>query len=509
MAKAATPIQTVPGDETSFRATLDTLPCALWLTDRAGNGSFFNRAFLDLTGLDRESVLADGWQRFIHPDDRDRLFRVFEGALHAEQRFELEHRMVLPTGKTIWLLVSAVPRVDAEEKFAGFIGTSVDITRRKDTETALTESEIRTRAILEHSPAAVFVRDRDGTYLMANQSTGAVAGMPTDALVGRKEARAHYLASDRLVLESGEPVESEETLTIDGKHRSFIVVKFPLRRPNGEPHAVVGIATDITGLKQREAAMREAQEAAEAASRAKSNFLANMSHELRTPLNAIIGFAEIMTRGLFGDLPDRYRDYADDIAESGRHLLSVIEDILDLSKVESGVATIQNDEVDIASVMASVKAMILPTARDAGVNVAFQAQPGVHLLADRRKIAQILINLVSNSVKFTPRGGEAVTSAHIDTTGRVVLEVADTGIGMDHRGIEIALADFGQVDIGPHLSQHGTGLGLPLAKKLAELHGAKFLIRSAPRQGTTITIVFPADRTAISRKEPPENRTVN
>jgi len=234
---------------------------------------------------------------------------------------------------------------------------------------------------------------------------------------------------------------------------------------------------------------------AEAASRAKSEFLANMSHELRTPLNAIIGFAEVIESETFGPTGPRYREYAGDIHGSGRHLLQVINDILDLAKVEAGQMLLHEARLDPALVMQGCVRLIKPRAAKSNVRIYTAFDPNLPvLLADEARLRQIGLNLLSNAVKFTKAGGRVSISTGVDGAGGITIAVADTGIGMTADEIRIALEPFQQVTSSFSRTNEGTGLGLPLTKTLVELHGGRLDITSAPGRGTTVTVSFPPAR---------------
>ena len=243
--------------------------------------------------------------------------------------------------------------------------------------------------------------------------------------------------------------------------------------------------------KQR---LRVEKEGAEAANRAKSRFLANMSHELRTPLNAIIGFSEVIQMEMFGPISPRYQNYASDIRNSGTHLLDLINEILDLSKLEAGRLELHEEEVDLPTTIDSCISLIASQARDAKLQVSQSVDRDVVTIrADDRRLRQILINLLSNAVKFTPEGGKIRVSARRKTEG-LELSVSDTGIGIAPENIPAALMAFGQIDSALSRKHEGTGLGLPLAKHLVELHGGTLTISSKENVGTTVTILLPAER---------------
>jgi signal transduction histidine kinase len=258
----------------------------------------------------------------------------------------------------------------------------------------------------------------------------------------------------------------------------------------------VALYSDTTERRRAEDALRDAKEQAEHANRTKSEFLANMSHELRTPLNAIIGFSEIIQKEMFGPIGStRYKEYAVDIFHSGTHLLNLINDILDVSKAEAGKIELQETRILVKDLVDASLRLILPRAREAGVNL---IEPPLDdlppLRGDERRLKQVLINLLSNAVKFTPGGGRVALEAAVDAERGLVIKVIDTGIGMAREDIPKALEPFGQVDSKLSRKYEGTGLGLPLSKALVELHGGKLEIESEPGVGTTVTVVLPPER---------------
>jgi signal transduction histidine kinase/HAMP domain-containing protein len=250
--------------------------------------------------------------------------------------------------------------------------------------------------------------------------------------------------------------------------------------------------SDFTAIKEREESLRRAKREAEAANASKTRFLANMSHELRTPLNAIIGFSEIISGQLFGKLGNvRYLDYSHDILRSGRHLLAVINDVLDLSKSEAGKMVLAVRETDMRDVLKDCVAMVREQCAAAGLELSVTGmdQP-LPMSGDAAKLRQIFLNLLSNAIKFTDQGGNVSVSAAA-AADSIEVTVADTGIGMDPQDVEVAFQPFAQVDNRLERRYEGTGLGLPLTKALVDLHKGSIVIDSARGQGTRITIGFP------------------
>jgi len=309
-----------------------------------------------------------------------------------------------------------------------------------------------------------------------------------------------------LIVESGVQTDALESVIAAEKPtallRGFIVTR--------EGH-YAGVATALsllrlnlirTGLRNRE--LEEARHAAESANRSKSRFLATMSHELRTPLNAIIGFSDLIRTESLGQVqPAKYREYAEDIHISGQNLLSVINDILDMAKIEDGKMVLFEEAIDLPEQIAAATRFIAERARQNRVALERELQAGLpRLLADQRSVRHILLNLLTNAVKFTPTSGKITVRAHRTFEGGLALAVVDTGIGMSAEHVKVALTPFGEVANEYTRRHDGTGLGLPLVKSLAELHGAALRIDSELGAGTNVCITFPPARVLESALEP-------
>jgi signal transduction histidine kinase len=305
-----------------------------------------------------------------------------------------------------------------------------------------------------------------------------------------RSGRAQRLENDDL----GKPATDPKAFEPSGRwlYRRVDGCLLSVRRlPIGD-EGYMAICSDLTAQKQHEDELVKAWEQAVIANRSKSEFLANVSHELRTPLNAIIGFSEVVERELFGPLGnERYVSYVRDIRNSGEHLLSLINDILDLSKIEAGRFQLRMEEVDCNEIAHSVARLIRPRTVEHGLTMKIELpERPVVLNADKRAVKQVLINLLSNAVKFTPENG-TVTLASRPWQDGVEFIVSDTGIGIDQKDMHVALAPFGQIDSQFTRKYEGTGLGLPIVKGIVELHGGTLEIKSEPSQGTSVVVRFP------------------
>jgi PAS domain S-box-containing protein len=381
-------------------------------------------------------------------------------------------------------------------------------------------SESRLAAMLQIAPTAIIAIGQDRVIRLCSKGAARLfgydaremPGLPLTLLFAEdagKDGVAAGLTADQVIqrLRRGE---------IKGRTQSG--TQFPLEGESyeladkladgGEGALTIIMLNDTTERRRQERALRHAKEAAEAANRAKTQFLANMSHELRTPLNAIIGFSEVISNKLFGELSDRYRDYGADIVASGRHLLGLINDILDLSKIDLGQATLTEGEVDLARAVQSCLRLMSERAERGGVAVQLALPPDLpHLWADETKVKQIVLNLLSNAVKFTERGGRVTIGAATLADGGLSLSIVDTGIGMRREDIPKAMAPFGQLESTFERRFEGTGLGLPLVQRLVELHGAEFRLDSQPRKGTRADVRFPRARVMLRIPQPANLRT--
>ncbi|MGC9954131.1 MAG: PAS domain-containing sensor histidine kinase [Rhizomicrobium sp.] len=372
--------------------------------------------------------------------------------------------------------------------------------RQRAADQAAAEGAAMYRFLADNAMDLITRHSADGRIRFASPAARALLGQAPENLLGLAPAALVHpddlKAMQAAFMEASyfaRPASAEVRLKrADGSHVWAEIRCRPVPKPNGEASDIVAVTRDITERKAYERELIEARDLSEQANRAKSRFLANMSHELRTPLNAIIGFSEVMAHEMFGALGGpRYLEYSRLIHESGNHLLELINGILDMSKIEAGKFELSEEVFDLAEVTeASVRFVKLPAER-AGVAIRTAIAPGAKLIfADKRAVKQILVNLLSNGVKFTPRGGEVRIRAGLDSRG-IEIAVADSGVGISKKDLERLGKPFEQVE-GEHVrAKEGTGLGLSLVKALAAMHAGEAVLESTLGEGTVVRVRLP------------------
>ena len=322
--------------------------------------------------------------------------------------------------------------------------------------------------------------------------------LAADAETEKEKWRDHLAVLDRhepfrdFVYTRKLGAEPEHVLSVSGR---------PVFNVAGQFVGYRGTARNVTGQVRAQRRLEEARRTAEAANGAKAQFLANMSHELRTPLNAIIGFAEMIGSAIKGPLPADYQEYGQLIQQSGRHLLAIISDVLDLSKIDAGKFQTNEEPIDVHDLMDDVVSLLLEAAKKGGVDLSVTSSAKTNpprFLGDPRLLTQVLLNLISNAIKFTEPGGRVLVCAGMHD-GDLHLEVSDTGMGMTASELATAMELFGQVEAGFNRRHQGTGLGLPIARSFVELHAGSLQLESEKGRGTTARVVLPASRILVNQ----------
>ncbi len=499
--------------ERENRAIVDAVSDIIFETDTTGKFLFLNSTWQKITGFDPEQSRGLDLIKMLHPEDQEKNKRDFQllvrGKKNAYRTFT-RLRTSDGTFRAVELAVSMI-RQD-ESKNLRVVGTFTDVEERRRAERALSEAEKKYRTIVENAAGGIFQLTPEGLYLSANPALARILGYDSAESLLRevknaneevylnqrerqrflKELNARSLINNyevQVQTRSGQKIWANENIRV-------------VRDESGNVLYYEGSLEDITQRKESEIAMREAKIKSDLANRAKSEFLANMSHELRTPLNSIIGFSEIIKNEAFGAIEQQaYKEYAKDIFFSGKKLLDVINEILDISRIEAGERQLNESMVDLAKVVTSALNLLDTKAKANKLIVDNQVEGQCLLIGEELAIKQIIVNLLSNAIKFTPNGGRVTIAHEINSDGQLCVSISDTGIGLDAAEIEKALSPFGQVDSALSRSNAGTGLGLTLVDALVRLHGGKLELLSQKGIGTTATVIIPADRVPTKKDE--------
>jgi signal transduction histidine kinase len=460
-------------------------------------GFYWKVADLLVSGTPFETIVRASAERGQFSDSAKSVDAFVAHRMHMHASDFCVHEHELCDGR--WLRV-----VERRLQNGWVLGSRVDITEAKRREHALHKSEQYFRDALDALQEGFALFDANDRLVLWNEKyrelfpviddliapgarfdalirTAAYRGQNVEALDNAEDWIAHRL--DAHARASG----AFEHQFSDGRH----VRVMERRTADGR---TLSTYVDITALKVREEELRTAKIAAEEASGAKTDFLAKMSHELRTPLNAVIGFSDTMRQELLGPIGNpRYKEYLNDIYDSGNYLLSLVNDLLDLSKIEASQMALTERPVELAALIGSCRRMVELRADAHNIRLAFELPPEPPVVrADENALKKIVINILANAVKFTPPGGSVTVRCECDGTGEISLSVADTGEGIPEADLKRVLEPF--VQLHPASDNTGTGLGLPIAKALAEMHGGKLELRSTVGAGTTVTLRQPADR---------------
>ena len=507
--------------EHRFQVAVEAARCGVWEWDLDADEVVLSDYMATLLGLpEGGSTAAANVLGRVHPKYRDLVEHALSQAA-AFGAFETTFPVTGPNGGVRWIDARGQARgARGDNGFTNILGVALDITEARRAKAHAQAAESRLRDGIESVSDAFSLFDRQGRLILCNQAFTDAFGLAPEAVrrgamkdelnrIAALSIKADHPSTDdragmrEVELHDGRWLQLSERYTSDG--------------------GTVVTATDLTAIKRQEAETMRAADSlratvdqlessqeklsllarqyeiamtrAEAANQAKSEFLANMSHELRTPLNAINGFSEIMAGEMFGPLGEpRYKGYAGDILKSGQHLLSLINDILDMAKIEAGKMTLHYEKVSLREVCEDAIRLMRGKSEEAGLTLRLQAPDLPDIDADHRGMKQVLLNLISNAVKFTPEGG-SITIAIADAGARRQrLSVRDTGIGIAAEDVSRLARPFEQVEGQHSKTNQGTGLGLALTKSLIELHHGVMTIDSEPGRGTTVSVDLPVDR---------------
>ena len=476
---------------------------------RHGTGEIlWSEEMYSILGVPPETgpVTSETYLARVHPDDRASVKKLYQDSLLGGGGFEHSHRIIRQSdGAVLYVHVKSHHHRDGAGNLVRSLGMVRDVTDYEMALQALRESEAKLKAVFRVMPDLSFVLDWDGRYLDIPTTNPDLLYRPFAEVIGRtmheifpKEMADLFLGHVRQVLKTGTPATVEYALDIAGKNKMFSARIVFL-----DATKVLFVGRDITESKQAEVALRDAKEAAEAAARAKSAFLSSMSHELRTPLNAVIGFAEMLADPACGPLNARQAKYVGSVLEAGRHLLEVISDILDLSKIEAGKMVCEPTSILLWYSLDEAVVMMKERAIRHGLALSLAAPRDLVAWTDERMLKQVMLNLLSNAIKFTPAGGGIAVSAEA-RAGEVVVSVADTGIGIDPRDQQRIFEAFEQVDSSRVRKHEGSGLGLSLVRHFLAMQGGRIWVESEGQgKGSTFRFTLPSsqkDAPGLSRR---------
>ena len=517
----------------AVRSRIDTAlnrgRCGLWDWDLARGRIFWSHSMFAILGLTpKDDLLTFGEvSTLVHPEDIKLYDLATQLADARTQSVDHAFRMRHADGHWIWLRARCELVRQRGEPGDHLIGIAVDITEQKHLVERTVAADLRLRDAVETIPEAFVVWDADNRLVLCNSNFQALHNLPDESVEAGTPYETVIAAGSKPIVRNrvsnqGPPLPGARTFEAQLEDGRWLHISERRTKDGG----YVSVGTDITALKLHEekliqsekrlmatvSDLRQSQQTleyqteqladlaekyaeektrAEDANQAKSKFLANMSHELRTPLNAIIGFSEIMESGMFGALgADKYHEYCRDIRHSGQFLLEVINDILDMSKIEAGRMKLDFEDIELDRILAEAMRVVSSRAEDKQLALSADIAPSLFFKADRRALKQIALNLLSNAVKFTPDGGRVTVRGRL-SGGAITVAIQDSGIGIEKEALRKLGRPFEQVESQLTKSHQGSGLGLAIAKSLVELHGGAMRIRSAPGKGTLVVVRLP------------------
>ena len=501
--------------ETRYRLLVERLPIILYLSpaDHVSHTTYVSPQIQTILGFSPDEWLADPhfWQTRLHPNDREGVIHSVEESGRTGEPSSMEYRMLARDGTMVWFHDQAVLLRDDQGEPLYWQGIKIDITKRKEAESLARQSEERFSKAFRVSPIAISItRISDGMFADVNDSFLQLLGYNREEVLGRTALDLNIYANAdersrfiQKLLEQGGLRDYEMSAWTKSGEAIHVLFSTELIDLDGDPHALATVL-DITERKKSEAEIlklnaeleRRVQERTtelERALRAKDEFLASMSHELRTPLNAILGLSESLAEHVAGPLNERQLRYMKTISESGNHLLSLINDILDLARIESGQVVLNVAEVDLRQVCQASLRMINQMAHKKEQEVTLDIEEGIgSIWVDERRLKQILVNLLSNAVKFTPAGGKLGLKVQGEPQEKQVsFTVWDNGIGISESDFRRLFQPFVQLDSSLSRESPGTGLGLALVAQMVRLHGGSIRVESRLNEGSQFTVTLP------------------
>ena len=511
--------------ESRFRNLTNTAPVLIWQSNTHASCDYFNQPWLDFTGRTLEQELGNGWAEGVHPDDYQRRLDIYLAAFKARREFLVEYRLRRNNGKYGWLVDNGVPRFTVDGVFLGFIGSCIDISDRKHAEEVSNQTQQRLSEVLENSLDASYKRNlltNAYDYLspvfsrISGYSPDEMKTLPIEAVLSLMHpddlTEINRVISLSTLDTQAAPYQVDyRFLHKDGRYHWFHDQFIVMRDSAGRAIARIGSVSDVTERKQAEQALQEAHALLEqrvgertadlqAANiklakvmQLKDEFLAIMSHELRTPLTSVLGLSETLQMRTAGPLNEKQNTYLDHIYNSSQRLLELLNNILDLSKLINGELELSTAACSLAKICQASLQTSAAAALAKNLHASFSITPNqIMLQTDERRLKQIILHLLNNAIKFTPPGGSfGIQVLGNQNTGQVQITIWDTGIGIKAEDQTRLFQSFVQLDARLARQYNGTGLGLALVQRLAELHGGSVSVESNIGRGSRFTVTLP------------------
>jgi PAS domain S-box-containing protein len=499
----------------------DAMPNLLWLANTEGRLIFFNRSWHRFLQTQDAQLLEGRWLTYVHPQDVEAMLAEYMLHVASQEEFSLSFRLRRPDGSYSWILNTGVPLYDAQGGFDGYIGTCTDISEQKWALEMAVQEKSFSQSMMNAMLDPIFVKDKYHVYRAGNKAFWEFMGHRPEQVIGRPDTEFHpeeevelFHADDDIVVNEGVVNVSEEQVSSpDGPTVLALTTKSPLTLPDGTP-GLIGVVRDITERKQveqelerhrhhlqemveeRAYAYRRAMEQAERANRAKSEFLANMSHELRTPMHAILGFSRQALKHTHDNGDEKLATMLRNIQTSGTRLLNLLNDLLDLSKLESGKMTYNFEVLDMRDLLRQTLAEVdsLLAARRISVHLEVEERTQTHVPLDHKLMMQVLVNLLSNAIKFSPEQSAihiTLSSSYLGKREKALqIRVCDQGVGIPPGELELVFDKFAQSS-NTKSGAGGTGLGLSITRQIVQTHGGVILAENQPAGGACFVVTLP------------------
>jgi PAS domain S-box-containing protein len=486
--------------EHRFRRIADASPVLLWISDISGHRTLSNKAWCDFTGLSEEDSLAESWRAALHPDDAIVYQAKWAECVRDQKRFQHEFRLRHHSGTFRWVLEQAIPMFLSNGRLEAYISSCVDLSLRSSDELQYQHNEARFRAVSEAAPLGIVVTDSSGHCIYSNHKFQTISGLAPEESLGTGWLRTvHEDDRDEIIVAWVNATNATQSFEKEFRYQrtdgsiAWCRLKAAAINSTDTVSGWVSTIEDITAKHEAEIALVGAMQSAEAAMHAKNQFLANVSHEIRTPLTAIIGFADALRED--GELQPEQHHYMDVILNNGRHLLTIINQILDLSKIDAGALTIEPSQCDLIELIDEMLFMFSPTvaAKSLYLNVAYDWPLPRNITTDPLRLKQVLINLLGNAIKFTPQGGITLGVSWDPTTERMLFSISDTGIGMSGEQRKKLFTPFYQANDSLNRTFGGTGLGLSISQRLVKALGGTIEVQSEPGKGSTFSFYIQSE----------------